>query len=188
MKLILKKILLITFFINYFSCTSNLDFEQVEVIETTPIYNVSLGFFNITSNGFSGPDNIPVTSVSSDIEYRIFENTLLRDNLKKQEYAIEITNLFNRAFEIEISFLDFDGNNTFSSFTYTVNANDRDFKEKIIIDDIDTRNSNVKNTTTLRLKISLEDESIPLNEANSGSFNFKSSTTLYLGTSINHQN
>lgn len=186
----LKKLLLIVLLVNYFSCSSNLDFDQVQQIETTPIFNISLGFFSVTSPGFSGVSSIssaPITSITEDIEYRIFENSILRNNLAKQEYSIEIANTFNRAFEIEISFLDSDGNNTYKSYSYTVNALDTNFREIIAINDIDDEYSNVKNTTTLRIEISLEDKSTPLNPASTGSFNFKSYTTLYLKTSINNQ-
>lgn len=182
MRIYLQKNLLILFLINFISCSSNLDFEQALEIETTPIFNISLGFFKITSDGFTSNNASPITSVNEDIEYRIFENQILRDNITKQEYDIEINNTFNREFNITIAFLDFEENNTFNPVSYTVNANDTNFKETIVIDNIDSVNSNVKNTTTLRLTISLKDETRPLNQGSSGVFNFKSSTTVYLAT------
>ena len=81
MRIYLQKNLLILFLINFISCSSNLDFEQALEIETTPIFNISLGFFKITSDGFTSNNASPITSVNEDIEYRIFENQILRDNI-----------------------------------------------------------------------------------------------------------
>lgn len=182
-----KKIILIAFSAIFLSCLSNLDFEQVKEIETTPVFNISLGFFNISSDGFASNNSAPITSISEDIEYRIFENQILRDNLIRQEYNINVVNTFNRSFILSVSFLDENGTDTFTSVSYTIAANDTDFKEKVIINDIATSNSVVKNTTILRLKLSLEDESNPISATSAGTFNFKSSTTVYLGTSINNE-
>lgn len=187
MKSPLKKILLIALLFNYFSCSSNLDFDQVQVIETTPVFNVSLGYFNITSDGFKTISSVPLTTLSNDIEYRIFENQLLKNNIEKQEYIIDIANSFNRAFEVEIGFLDIKGNNTYKPHSFTVEALDTNFKEIISIDNIDAENSSVKNTTTLRLNIGFKDKTTPFDITSAGAFNFKSSTTLYLRTSINNQ-
>jgi hypothetical protein len=178
-----NKIILIAFLGILFSCSSNLDFDQVQDLETTPVYNIPLGYFTISSNGFISDAATPIVSVSEIIEYRIFDNSLLRDNLVRQNFSIEIINTFNRAFIISIGFLDENDNQTFPSSSYTVNANQQDFKEQIVIDNIDTNNSNVKNTKKLSLTINLEDQSTPLRASN-GFFNFKSSTTVYLKTSI----
>lgn len=186
MKLI-KKSLLFAILINCFSCSSNLDFEQVQVLEASPAIHISLGFFNLTSPVFSdisSASGVPMISLVENVEYPIFENSILRDHLVAQEYTIEIANSFNRAFEVEISFLDRSGNNTFTPVLYTIEANNSNFKEKITVDDIETTNSTMKNTTTLRLQIRVKNQSIPLKPASEGSFVFKSFTSLYLSTSI----
>jgi len=186
-KFFFKKKILIAILVNCFSCSSDLDFEQAQILETSPVFNISLGFFSLNSIVFadlSSASGVSMTSFVEDMEYQIFENSILRDHLVAQEYTIEIANTFNRTFEVEISFLDRSGNSTFTSVLYTIEANNSNFKEKITIDDVETTNNTVKNTTTLRLEIRVKDQSIPLRPASVGSFVFKSFTTLYLSTSI----
>lgn len=179
----LNKIILITFLGIFFSCSSNLDLDQVQDLETTPVFNIPLGFFSISFQGFINTLDEPIVSVSEIIEYRIFDFSLLRDNLVRQDYDIEINNSFKRAFVITIGFLDENDSQTFPSSSFRINANQQNFKEKIVIENTDTTNSNVKNTNKLSLTIRLEDTSMSLGISN-GALNFKSSTTLYLRTSI----
>ena len=183
-----SKLILIAFLSAFFSCSSNLDFEQVKNIETSPVLNVPLGYFTISAEGFTenfGTISASNISVNEDIEYRIYENQILRDNITRQDFDIEIVNTFNRAFTITISFLDQNERETFPTVLYRVGENEQNFREKIIIDNINDANSGVKNTQKLRLNIDLEDNTTPLNSSDLGSFNFKSSTTLFLRTSIN---
>jgi hypothetical protein len=182
----LNKFFLITFLGFVFSCSNNLDFDQVQEIETAPVFNISLGFFNITSNGFAGAGSAPLPSVNEDIEYRIFENQLLRDNLVRLEYNINITNTFNRSFTFSFRFLDENGDTTFLSDSYIIDANSASFEE-ILIHDKELLNNNIKETTRLRLELSLEDKSVPLSAGSAGTFSFKSSTIVYLETSINNE-
>jgi hypothetical protein len=169
-----------------FSCSSNLDFEQVNQIEAEPVFNISLGFFNISPTDFSGVGVSPVPSVNEDIEYRIFENQLLSDNLNRLEYTIGITNTFNRAFVFSFRFLDENGGDTFISESYSVDANSA-ISEEILIYDKNSLNNNIRQTKSLRLELSFEDPSEPLSPSTTGTFQFKSSTTVYLKTSINNQ-
>lgn len=183
-----NKLILIAFLGVFFSCSSNLDFEQVENIETLPVLNVPLRYFTVSAEGFTedfGTISASNISVNEDIEYRIYENQILRDNIIRQDFDIEIINTFNRAFTISISFLDENESETFTTVLYRVSENQQNFKEKIIIDNIKDVNSSVKNTQKLRLTINLEDPTVPLTRSDFGSFNFKSSTTLFLRTAIN---
>ncbi|MDB2385691.1 hypothetical protein N9V96_04390, partial [Polaribacter sp.] len=147
-------------------------------------YTLSLGYFTLFSSDFVSPNGTPIVAATENIEYRIFDNQVLKENLIRQDFDIEITNTFNRSFEISLNFLDNNRNNTYQQIRYVVPANTQNFKESIVIDNINTSNSRIKDTERITVSISLEDASVPLGPDTVGAFNFQSSTTIYLKTSI----
>jgi hypothetical protein len=96
-------IVLLTFF--SFSCSSNLDFNQVADLKLEPIYVANLSYFDIPAKDFV--DNGVEQNVSFDSQdFHVFRDNFFRKNLKKLDFNFEITNSINRAYSFDIIFLN----------------------------------------------------------------------------------
>jgi len=88
-----------------FSCSSDLDFNQVADLKLEPIYVANLSYFDIPAKDFV--DNGEEQTVSFDAQdFHVFRDNFFRKNLKKVDFIFEITNSINRAYSFDIIFLD----------------------------------------------------------------------------------
>ncbi|MDY7394415.1 hypothetical protein UMM65_04120 [Aureibaculum sp. 2210JD6-5] len=107
------------------SCTSNVDFDQINNIEINQNFSSPFIYFNIDQNRFlnaNGSSEIPtITDISV---FDIFDTDYVQDNLVKANFNFEIENTFNRNFELELSFLNADNAIT-NSFVINVPNNSK---------------------------------------------------------------
>lgn len=88
-----------------FSCSSDLDFNQVNDLKLEPIIVGNLSYFNIPAKDFV--DNGMERTVSFDAEnFDVFRDSFLQNNLKRADFFFEVTNTINRAYFFDLILLD----------------------------------------------------------------------------------
>ena len=98
--------ILSTFFL---SCSSDLDFDQVYDLKLEPVVVANLATFDVPANEFviGGIEQ----NVAGDVlNFDVFKNSFLTDALTRADFFFEIDNTINRAYRINLYFLD--ANNT----------------------------------------------------------------------------
>ncbi|MFH6950761.1 hypothetical protein ACHRV6_19855 [Flavobacterium sp. FlaQc-51] len=88
----------------FFSCSSDLDFDQTKDLKLEPVFVANLAYFNVPATQFtnSGGGQIAFDEQGFDI----FKEKFFRDNLVKAELDFEIENTIIRAFTVDILLLD----------------------------------------------------------------------------------
>jgi hypothetical protein len=100
MNKILGLITLVTFF---FSCTNDLDFNQVKDVKFEPVFVANLAYFDLPVAGFvTKGQNLTFDAQDFDV----FRNSFFRENLKRVDFFFEINNTINRAYTIDLVMLD----------------------------------------------------------------------------------
>jgi hypothetical protein len=88
-----------------FSCSSDLDFEQVNNLELRPVVVANLSSFDVVANKLV--NNGSEQSISMDTpDVGVFNSSFLKDNLNKANLSFEVNNTINRAFTLQLLFLN----------------------------------------------------------------------------------
>ena len=88
-----------------FSCASDLDFDQVNDLKLKPVVVANLAYFNVEARDFvsSGSEQpILIEQTTSDI----FNDSFFRRRIEKIELLFELENTINRAYLVDLLFLD----------------------------------------------------------------------------------
>ena len=97
------------------SCSSNLDFDQVNDFKVTPVIVANLTYFDVFAHEFV--TNGQETSMAfAALNFDAFRNAFFKDNLVRTDLFFEITNTINRAYAIDLVLL-----NNLSQPIYTIN-------------------------------------------------------------------
>jgi hypothetical protein len=89
----------------FFSCSSDLDFDQTKDLKLEPVFVANLAYFDIPANKFV--DNGTEQQIAFDEQnFDIFKEKFFNDHLAKAEFAFEIENTVNRAFTLNILLLN----------------------------------------------------------------------------------
>lgn len=102
----IKKILgLALLALTAFSCTSDLDYNQIDNIKLEPVYVGNLAYFDVLANEFVNG------GVEQNVKYDapifdLFNDSFFRKNFKKAELFFEVENTINRAYSVNLVFLD----------------------------------------------------------------------------------
>jgi hypothetical protein len=102
------------------SCSSNLDFDQVNDLKTTPVIVANLATFDVPASQFvvGGVEQ----TISGDLlNFDVFQDNYFNNSLVKADLYFEINNTINRAYKIDLYFLD-DSNNTIYTIPFNVPA------------------------------------------------------------------
>lgn len=160
------------------SCSSDLDFDQVNDLKLEPVVVANLATFDIQANQFViGGIEQPVTGNLMDFE--VFKENSLVENLNKADFFFEIDNTINRRFRINLFLLDENDNPLYDipfnipAYTGTQNL--------VVKNEIfqDAKLNLLKNTSKIAFVINLM-PGPPLSENSLGSLKMRSSATLYL--------
>ncbi|WP_281297044.1 hypothetical protein [Flavobacterium limnophilum] len=159
------------------SCSSDLDFDQVNGLKLKPVVVANLVTFDIQANQFVvGGVEQPFSGDLMDFD--VFKQTFLDQNLNRADFFFEINNTINRGFRINLTLLD--ANNTplysipFDVPAYTVGQTPVTKTEIFQNAKLDL----LKNTSKIAFVINL----LPgpaLSESSLGSLKLRSSATLY---------
>lgn len=98
---------LLGFFVLLFvlSCSSDLDFDQVNDLQLQPVVVANLSSFDVAANQFVNNGTEQAVSIDTP-EVGVFNDSFLRDNLSKADLFFEVNNTINRAFTLRLVFLD----------------------------------------------------------------------------------
>lgn len=102
-----RSIILAILLIFSFSCASDLDFEQVNTIKLEPVIVTNLAYFDAKATQFvtNGVERNIIFETST---IQIFDDSFFRQRLKKVELFYELENTINRAYTLDVLFLDKD--------------------------------------------------------------------------------
>jgi hypothetical protein len=163
----------------FFSCSEPLDFDQIEAYTMKPAISVSLALFKIGAANYNGSLGAPiVTEITEIVDFKLFENSFIKENIVKLDFEFEIVNEFNRDRTVEILLLDANDRLIYKFKDLKITANNLDFMQKEVIH-IAT-NQNVKNFTRVSFTIILDDKTTPVVASDFGGFEFKSALNIYL--------
>jgi hypothetical protein len=157
------------------SCSSELDFDQVNEVKLKPVIVANLAYFDVKSSQFiiSGSEQNLIVAAS---EFEAFRNSYFRDSLKKAELNFEFHNTINRAYTIDLIMLNRNDVAVYS-IPFTIPA----FTAG---DNIVTRTEVFENTnldllkSTVKIIFSIRMQSGPV--INGGSLKLRSGATVYL--------
>lgn len=172
----IPKLLLLAFL--SFSCSSDLDFNQVDDLKLEPVFVANLTYFDVPANAFV--DNGNEQSVVFDAQdFNPFKNSILRDDLVKVQFDFEITNTIARAYRIDLNLIN-KNNQTIETLTFNVpaysgTANTHNFSEVFE----NQRLTLLKTTAKISFGITMA-PGTPLTETSPGNLKLRSGATLYL--------
>lgn len=168
--------LLVTIFFS--SCSSDLDFNQVNDLKIEPVVVANLSYFDLPANAFV-ENGIESDVAFQALDFDLFRDKYFRSYLQRADFSFEITNTINRAFLLNI--ILFDQNDQplysipFSVPAYSGNAvvlSKTDIFEGIKLDLL-------KSSKKMGFLITMA-SGPALNENSVGSLKMRSSATVYL--------
>ena len=168
----LQIVICIAFFM---SCSNNLNFDNIN-LEIEPEVTSPLVFFELDQKDFLDENDQEITVVSDITVFRIFDNTVLKDNLVELTLDFEIENGFDRSFLVDFVFLDEDENITYDVEDFSINAGDLDYSStrSIVIE----TSPEFLNSIKVRVDVVLSPSTTTLNPDIEKTFKFRSSGTL----------
>ncbi|MBL0736895.1 hypothetical protein JI750_08385 [Flavobacterium sp. GN10] len=161
-----------------FSCSSDLDFDQVNDFKLEPVFVANLAYFDIPANRLvdDGGTNIGYDSRDFDI----FKNKFFTERLKKAEFDFEIENSIDRAFVLNMLLLN-EENKILQTISFTVPSykgtpNVIKYPTEVFEN---TRLDLLKQTQKIGFVVIIAAGS-PLNSESLGNLKLRSSATAYL--------
>ncbi|GIZ10095.1 hypothetical protein FUMI01_28210 [Flavobacterium sp. UMI-01] len=87
------------------SCSSNLDFDQANDLNLTPVFVANLTYFDVPAHEFvtNGVEN---TVGVAGLGFDAFRDSFFRENLVRTDLFFELTNTINRAYVIDLFMLN----------------------------------------------------------------------------------
>ncbi|MBC7654244.1 MAG: hypothetical protein H7098_07205 [Oligoflexus sp.] len=171
-----KFIAIFIFSLLFVSCSSDLNFEQVNDLSLKATVVANLASFDIQANQFvSNGTERPLLDV---MNFKVFNDVNLTNNLSRTDLFFEVNNTINRACTIRLYFLD--GNNvelyTISFVVPAYMPNQSPVTKTDIFEN--TKLDILKQTQKIAFVVALS-PGIPLADSSLGSLKMRSSATIY---------
>lgn len=176
---IMKKILaIIILSILSLSCSSDLDFDQVNDLIVEPVVVANLASFDIPANQFvSGGIEQNVTG--DLLDFNVFRDEYFKNSVVRADFFFEFNNTINRAYSINLTFLDANSTPIYNiPFNIPAYSGTQNLVAKTEIFE-STKLDILKATTKIAFVITM----LPgpgLSESSLGSLKLRSSATVYL--------
>jgi hypothetical protein len=169
----------------FLSCSQPLDFKQLEEYTIMPSISSSLVFFSIDAANFNTIiSGIPAaTEVNETTDFKLLENSFIKQNLVQLDFNFEIKNEFNRVFLLDINLLDAQSNTihkVFDGFEISGNALKISAEVVLIIEDF----PEVVNFTKVQFILGLKDTTTILDATSLSKIECKSSLVMHLESTI----
>ncbi|WP_418263540.1 hypothetical protein [Flavobacterium faecale] len=100
-----------------YSCSSELDFDQVNEFKINPIIVANLTYFDVPAHEFV-TNGVETNAAFAALNFDAFRDSFFRDNLVRADLFFEITNTINRAYVIDLVML-----NKADQIVYAINFN-----------------------------------------------------------------
>ncbi|NDP27527.1 MAG: hypothetical protein GZ087_08905 [Flavobacterium sp.] len=157
----------------FLSCSSDLDFNQVNDLKLEPVVVANLASFDIQANKFVvGGVEQPVTGDVMD--FNVFKDSNFNEILKRADLHFEFYNTINRDFKINLIFLDANNSPLFT-IPFDIAANSSLTKTEIFEN---TKLDLVKQTKKVAFVITLL-PGTPLTDSSLGSLKLRSNAIIY---------
>nr|WP_315145469.1 hypothetical protein [uncultured Flavobacterium sp.] len=89
----------------FLSCSSDLDFDQANDLKLEPIFVANMASFDIQANQFViGGVEQPL--IGDVMDFNVFNDVDFTNNLRRADLFFEFNNTINRAYSINLYFLD----------------------------------------------------------------------------------
>lgn len=181
MEVFLKnKIFLLLFLpLVFISCSSDLDFDQVDDLKLKPVFVANVAHFDVPANEFTDNGQEQLIAID-EAEFDVFKKKFFTDNLVKLELDCETENTIARAFTIDL--LLFNENDdvletiTLETPAYSGNSNLIKHTTEIFEGQ---RLDLLKQTVKIGFVVKMG-PGVPLDENSPGSLKLKSGATAYL--------
>lgn len=172
-----KKIMGILLLMLSFSCSSDLDFEQANQLNVTPVFTTNLAYFSLEANQFV-VNGVEQSAFSYIANVDFFDKGIIRDDLVKAELYFRVKNTINRAYTYNITFLDVN-----NAPIYNINMNMPAYNgTEVVVEKTEIFDSSnldiLKNTNQMIFSIIMF-PGPPLTTASPGRIELSSSVTAY---------
>lgn len=159
------------------SCSSDLDFDQVNDLQLTPAFVTNLSNFDIPANEFvtSGVEQTVLLDIPT---IDIFNKTFFANNVNKAELFFEFNNTINRGYSIDIVLLNVNNvplNNIHFDIPPYSGVGNLVTRTEVFTN---SRLNLLKNTTKIAFVITML-SGPPLSESSLGNLKMRSSATAY---------
>lgn len=180
-KQILKVFLcLIAFSLVFVSCTKDVDFDQANDLEISPVIESSLFHFKGTAGNFFIGGSEEAT-VGDFVELDIFNNEFINDNLIKAELEFEIVNSINRGYQVTVEFFDESSITPLHSFTFSADPSPSNLELLTLYTEVFEGNELLALKASVRLEFTLTMlPGAPINSSTPGKISLKSKGVFYL--------
>lgn len=161
----------------FFSCSSDLDFDQVKDLNLQPVFTTNLAYIEGTSSDFvSNGVEIPIHSDASNVDF--FNSTFVEEDLVKAEMYFRIKNTLLRAYTYNVAFFDIN-----NSLIYTIEMDvPASNGSEVIVEKTETFTENnisvLKNATTMVFSVFML-PGTPITETTPGRVEMSSGITVY---------
>ncbi len=183
---IIKSIfLLIAINLIVLSCTKDIDFDQANGFEITPIVESSLIFFDEPVNSFVINDT-ELSTIQDSVLTNLFKDRFIVENLVKSEFEFETTNSINIGFQVRVDFYN-DTNQLLHTFPFS--ALPSTDNSNLVFTHVEVFEGNtllaLKSTAKLVFTLSVS-SGMPIDQTIPGRIKLKSKAIFYLkiGNSI----
>lgn len=160
-------------------CTNPVDFSQSDDVRLEPVLESSLVFFKASASNFF-TDGMLQNRVQDFVNIDLFGNSFAKDNLEKLEFVFEVKNSINRPYQLQLDFLNENGQ-SLESLIVDVAASPTN-------NIIETRHTEVfegeslENIKQLRILVFtlIMQPGVPIDANALGEINLKSKAVMYL--------
>lgn len=161
-----------------FSCSSDLDFNQVNTVKLEPAYISNLSYFDVPATIFI-KSGVEQSITFDDENFDVFKDSFFRSYLQRAVFSYEINNTINRSFTIDITLLD---ENDQLLYTFFIRVPAFSGKDTITMHRETFENASLtllRNTRKMRFSLTMG-AGPALNVNSLGSLKLRSSATAYM--------
>ena len=179
-KYFLSKIICLLLLVGvHFSCSSDLDFNQLNDLRLEPVDELNFSYFNVPATAFVASDGTNYQWAYDDEEFDVFRDKYINSYLQRADFYFEITNTIVRAFSLNIVLLDANDNMlttiTMDVPAYSGTANTISQTEIFQ----NARLELLKSTRKMRFMVAMKPGPV-LDENSPGNLILRSSATVYM--------
>lgn len=169
----------------FFSCSSPLDFDQLNQYSPNQVISVPFILFTVNDTNFDSTV-APVPPIFEKSDFKILDGTFLKESLVKLDFDFKIKNGIDRAFDIEIIFRELDPNasdplidgRVVHTEVLNIDASDLNFIKNVIVTTADV--PDIVNFLRVEIRLTLRDDSNAITSAQAGALEFNSGITVHL--------
>lgn len=162
----------------FFSCSSDLDFDQTKDLKLEPVFVANLAYFNVPATQLVNPGGGQVLFDAQ--QFDAFKEKFFRDNLVKAELDFELDNTIIRAFTVDILLIDANDKiletNSYSIPAYSGTPNIIKYPTEVFEN---TRLALLKKTVKIAFYLRMA-PGPPLDQNSTGSLKLRSGATVYM--------